>query len=122
LNTIGKISVRFIFTEIFKRQDRNRFAQNGCARSDFFLGHFFFFELFRRLWIAGVIRVEINDSERCAVFYFANSQIMQERPPAPILFEVVGDAFGQQNVSRIATIHHALGDVNTGSGNVGLFI
>ena len=121
LNAIGKINVRFVFTEIFKRQDRNRFAQR--PRWPRLLSRaFFYFELFRRLWIAGVIRVEINDSERCAVFYFANSQIVQERPPAPILFEIVGDAFGQQNVSGIATIHYALGDVDTGAGDVGLFI
>ena len=76
LNTIGKISVRFIFTEIFKRQDGNGFAQNRPSRSDFLLGHFVFYKLFWRFWIAGFIRIEINDSKGCAVFYFARSQLV----------------------------------------------
>src|SRR5207248_475872 len=89
--------------------------RNWPACLDRFLARFLSFKFLWRLRIANLIRIEVNDAKRCAVFYFANSQIMQERPPAPILFEVVGDAFGHQNVAGIATIHHALGDVNTGS-------
>ena len=56
------------------------------------------------------------------MFYFADSQIVEERPPPPVLLEVVRDTFRQQNVTRIAAIHHALGDVNARSGDVSLFV
>jgi hypothetical protein len=35
-----------------------------------------------------------------------------------ILFEIVGRAFGKQNVPRIAAVHHALRDVYTGTRHV----
>ena len=39
-----------------------------------------------------------------------------------ILLQVIGDAFGNKDVSGIATIHHALRDVDSRSGNVRLFV
>ena len=73
LNAVGKISVRLVFTQIFKRQDRDRFAQSRRARLDLFLALFIFFKFFRRLRIANLIRVEVNEGKRCAVFYFARA-------------------------------------------------
>ena len=55
LDTVGKISVRFIFAQIFKRQDGDRFAQNRRARLRFFLGRFIGFKLIWRLRIADLV-------------------------------------------------------------------
>ena len=41
------------------------------------------------------------------------------RLPAGVMLEIFGDMFGNQNVTRIATIHHALRNVNTSSGDIG---
>ena len=36
----------------------------------------------------------------------------------PVLGEIFGDAFRKKNVSGIPAIHHALGDVDAGAGDV----
>jgi hypothetical protein len=47
---------------------------------------------------------------------------MQERPPPSILFKVIRHTFGEQNVTGVAAIHHALRHVDPSAGDVGLFI
>src|SRR5258705_11323252 len=42
--------------------------------------------------------------------------------PLWVMLQVIGDAFGNQNVPRIAAIHHPLRDVNPSAGNVGLLV
>src|SRR5438270_8365865 len=96
--------------------------RNWSACLCLFLAWFLGFEFFWRVRIANFVRVEINDTEGCSMFYFADSQIVQQRPPPTVLFEIVRDAFGQQNVAGIATIHHALGHVNARASNVCLFV
>ena len=41
------------------------------------------------------------------------------RIPVAELFQVFRHVLGQQDVTGIATIHHPLGNVNSGPGNVG---
>src|SRR5262249_41806330 len=57
--------------------------------------------------------------ERDAVFYLARSKIVQHRPPLRQLFEIIR-AFRNENVTGVATIHHALRDVDAGTGDVPL--
>ena len=39
--------------------------------------------------------------------------------PVAELFQVFSDVLGKQDVLGITTIHHSLGDVDAGTGNVG---
>jgi hypothetical protein len=52
------------------------------------------------------------------VFYFDFAKIIQKRTPLRVMFQVVGDAFGNKDVPGIAAIHHPLGDVDASPGNV----
>ena len=44
------------------------------------------------------------------------------RLPARIVFKVFRDMTGKKNVTGIAAIHHALRDVNSRAGNIGLLV
>ena len=44
------------------------------------------------------------------------------RTPSRVLFQILGDAHGEQNVSGIAAIHHSLRDVDAGPRDIGLFV
>ena len=52
------------------------------------------------------------------MFYFVLAEIAQIRLPVSIVRQVVGDMFGQENVSGVPAIHHALGHVDARPGNV----
>ena len=56
------------------------------------------------------------------MFNLALAEVVQERLPVTILREVVGDAFGKKDVAGIATIHHSLCDVDSGSSDVRLIV
>ena len=47
---------------------------------------------------------------------------MQERAPLWILLHIVRYMLGKKNVSRVAAIHHPLGQVNSSAGDVGLLV
>jgi hypothetical protein len=81
-----------------------------------------FSKLLRPLWISDLIVVEIYDGYFLAVFYFAFAELVQTWPPLRILFQVIGDALGEEDVSSNAAIHYSLRDIDSGAGNVGLFI
>ena len=44
------------------------------------------------------------------------------RTPLRVLFQIIGHMLGEQNVSGVAAIHHALRDVDARAGDVGLFV
>ena len=56
------------------------------------------------------------------MLHFAFAKIVQMGTPPPILFKIIGHTLGKQNVTGIATIHHPLGDVDTGSRYIGAII
>jgi hypothetical protein len=56
------------------------------------------------------------------MFYFALAKVVEEGTPTRIMFQIFGDMLGQQNVSGVATVHHPLGNIDSGPRNVGLFI
>src|SRR5437899_7056093 len=53
------------------------------------------------------------------VFDLGLTKVMQMPLPVAELFQVLRDVLGQQDVASIATIHHPLGNINSGAGNVG---
>ena len=53
------------------------------------------------------------------VFYLGVTKVMQMPLPVAELFQVFRYVLGEQDVTGIATIHHPLGNVNSGAGNVG---
>ena len=75
-------------------------------------------ELFWGLRISDVVAVQIDDADMYTVFYFAVAQRVQIRLPSRVVFQVLGNMSGEQDVSRIAAVHYALRDVNSGSGEV----
>src|SRR6266550_1449863 len=79
-------------------------------------------EFCRNLRIAYFVSVEIYGVKAGAVFDFAFAEIVQARLPLPILLQIFRDMPGDKDVSGIATIHHALRDVDSGAGNVRLFV
>jgi hypothetical protein len=56
------------------------------------------------------------------MLYFARTKIVQERSPPLVFFKILGDVFGEENVSGIAAIHHPLRHVNPGAGETGPFV
>ena len=66
--------------------------------------------------------VEIDQVQSLAVFDFALAEIVEIRLPLIVLFEIFGDVVRNQDVAGIAAIHHALSNVDSGSGNVRLLV
>ena len=56
------------------------------------------------------------------MFAFTFAEIMKIRLPLVVLLEVFGGVFRHQNVTGVTAIHDALGDVDTGAGNVRLLV
>jgi hypothetical protein len=79
-------------------------------------------EFCRQLRITKLIRVEIADIQTDAMFYLARAKVVQERPPLLMLFQVFGDMLGHEDVPGIAAIHHPLGHIDSGAGDVGPLI
>src|SRR5439155_52057 len=63
-------------------------------------------------------RVEIHDRKPNAVFHLSFAEVMEVRAPVRIMLEILGDAFGNQNMPRITAIHHSLRHVNPGASDV----
>ena len=53
-----------------------------------------------------------------AVFHFHLAQIMQRWPPTSVLLEIFSDSLRQQDMTGVAIIHHALGEINPDPGRV----
>ena len=75
-------------------------------------------EFVREVWIAEIVFVEINQVQSQPVLYLTLAEIVQIRLPVPVLGQIFRYMPGQKNMPGIATIHHALGDVDTRSCNV----
>ena len=76
-------------------------------------------KLLRYLGIAEFFSVKIHHRNMRTVFHLRLTQIVQMLFPVAEVFQVFGDVLGKQDVLGIATIHHSLGNVDSGSGNVG---
>jgi hypothetical protein len=79
-------------------------------------------EFLRRCRIAQLVGVKIYGVDTDAVFHFALAKIVQERTPPRMLFQILSDVLGEQNVSSVAAIHDALCNVDAGSSNVRLLV
>jgi hypothetical protein len=99
-------------------------TSNSSARSPPRLGAMFL-ENLEAPWNLGIsnsVAVKINHVNADAVFHFALAKIVKEGSPARVLFQIVGHVFRQKDVSRVAAIHHSLGDVDSSTGNICLLI
>ena len=56
------------------------------------------------------------------VLHLALAQIMQVRLPVTVFGKIVSHVPGQENVPRIAAIHYPLGDIDSGSGDIGFVV
>ena len=77
------------------------------------------------LWwrtISELIFIKIHQMYANAVFHFAFAHIMQVRFPMRILFQVLGNMAGKQDVSGIAAIHDALRHVDSGTSDAGSIV
>ncbi len=77
------------------------------------------------LWclrIADSITVEIHHVDADPVLDLAFAKVVKERWPARILFQIIGHALGEQNVTGIAAVHHSLRQVYAGACDVGLLV
>src|SRR5207247_9214121 len=75
-------------------------------------------ELLRRLSVAEFLSVKIDDSDLLTVFQLDVTEFVQMRLPKTVLREIVGHAFGDQNVPSIAAIHHSLRDIDSHSSDI----
>ena len=75
-------------------------------------------ELFGQLRIADFIGVKVADIDPDPMLHFACPQLVQERSPPVMLFQIFSHMFGDEDVTGITTIHHSLGQVDPGAGNV----
>ena len=70
-------------------------------------------ELFRNLWIAETIFVEIKQVQAQSMLYLALAQIVQLRLPVPIIGQIFRHMPGQKNMPAIAAIQHPLGHIDS---------
>ena len=66
--------------------------------------------------------METNDPEADPVFHFHFAQVVQARLPMPVLHEIFGGAFREQDVPGVAAIHHPLRQVDPGARDVGAIV
>src|SRR5260370_29797861 len=79
-------------------------------------------KFFRKLRIAQLVGVEIYNGDAHTVFHFARAEVVQERPPAFVLFEIFGDVLGKENVPGVPAIHNPLRHVEASSAEIGVTI
>ena len=101
-----------------EREQRGRHCRPAQSRPAFLHG----LEFLRQLRIADFIGVEVHDRDAHAMFHFACAEIVQERSPLLVFFEIFGDMLGKKDVSGVAAIHHPLRHVDSGAGEIGPFI
>src|SRR5947207_9209710 len=121
LNAVGEILVGFVLTEIFKRKDGDRFPwQRRGNDLDLLCLLCFGSEAARRLRVSDLVCVKIEQPEHDAMLHFACAEIMQEGTPLRVLLQIVSDALRNEKVTGVTAIHHPLGDVDAGAGDVPL--
>src|SRR5262249_47585284 len=75
-------------------------------------------ELLRQLGVSNLFVVEAGNFYFDAVFDLNLAEVVHMPAPSRILRQIVGDAFGKQDVTGVAAIHHALSDVNANASDV----
>src|SRR3954470_19681703 len=65
---------------------------------------------------------QIDEMNPQPVFDLKLAEVVKVGPPLPILFQVFGYMFGQQDVAGITAIHHSLSYINTRAGNIHLIV
>src|SRR5439155_12178450 len=93
-----------------ERQHRDRFGWRSAP------------DVLGPLRVTQLLRVEIDQRNDFAVFDVAFADLMQIRPPASVMLEIVCHASREKNMSGIAAIHDSLRDVNSSTGYVRLFV
>src|SRR5262245_45774214 len=56
------------------------------------------------------------------MFDFYLSAVVQKGLPVSIMFQVFSYVLGKKNVAHVAAVHHALRDVNSGTGDIGAIV
>src|SRR5438128_8249232 len=75
-------------------------------------------EFVRKMWVAEIVFVEINQVQPQPVLYLTLAEIVQVRLPVPVLGQIFRYMPGQKNMPGIAAIHDALRHVDPRSGDV----
>src|SRR5262249_16680071 len=74
-------------------------------------------QFLRQLRVTDFIGVKVNQKDSVAVFHFALTQIVEISVPTRVRRKVLCYMFREEDVSRIAAIHHPLRDVDSSSGD-----
>ena len=75
-------------------------------------------EFLRKRRVPNFIRVKVHDRDGDVVLHLTFAEIMQISLPLAILSKIVGNAFREQNMARIPTVHHPLRHVNSSASDV----
>ena len=76
----------------------------------------------RQLGLTNGVGVKVNNGDAYAMFNFDFADFVKIGLPSAVLRQIFGGAFGQQNVTGIAQIHHALGDIDAGARHIGAVV
>jgi len=79
-------------------------------------------EFVRKMWVAEIVFVEINQVQPQPVLHLTLAEIVQVRLPVPVLGQIFRYMPGQKNMPGIAAIHDALRHVEPRSGDVRLVV
>jgi hypothetical protein len=72
--------------------------------------------------IADFVIVKVYYVQSLAVFNFTFAKIVKIWLPLIVLFKIFAGVFRNQDMAGVAAIHHALGSVNSGAGNISLLV
>src|SRR4030095_7805385 len=84
-----------------------------------------FTESLKPLWkltVPHVVGPQIDDGYLHPVLYFTRTEIVQQRSPLVVFFQIFGDVFKEQDVPRVGAIHHSLCDVDSSAREIGPFV
>src|SRR6266853_5338378 len=76
-------------------------------------------KLLGKLRITDFTVVKVSNADAHTMFHFACAEVVQERAPPLVFFEVFSDMFGEQNMAGVAAIHHPLGHVDPSAREIG---
>src|SRR5436309_1897698 len=107
---VAQILVVFVCAHVDERQHRDGFGWRSAT------------DVLGPLRVTQLLRVEIDQRNDFAVFDLAFANLMQIRPPASVMLEIVCHAPREKNMSGISAIHHSLRGVNAGTRDVRLFV
>src|SRR5437867_10244893 len=79
-------------------------------------------EFLRKISIAEIVFVEINQVQPQPVLHLTLAEIVQERLPLPVLRQILRHMPRQKNMPGIAAIQHPLRDIDSGPCNVWLVV